>query len=328
MHKAIFFKNSKDNKIECNLCAHNCIIKDGKRGICGVRENRNKELYSLVYGKIVAKNVDPIEKKPFYHFMPGTNTYSIGTVGCNFKCHNCQNFDISQTKEIVGIDMTKEEVVQDAINHACSSIAYTYNEPTVFYEFMFDCAKLAKEKGISNVMVTNGYMSKEAIKRIAPYIDAVNIDLKFFKDKSYKEIASAKLQPVLDAIKLFYDLGIHIEITTLIIPEVNDTTGELKKIAEFIKSIDSEIPWHVSAFHPMHKMLDKEQTPIKILENAFKVGKKAGLSYVYVGNVTGISENTNCPKCNKILIKRQGYTVFENNIKNGKCECGNKIYYV
>jgi pyruvate formate lyase activating enzyme len=324
---ASFFEKLNNSNVKCNLCMHRCIIAKEKRGICGVRENRNGELYTLVYGKVIAQNVDPIEKKPLYHFYPGSNAYSVGTVGCNFKCLNCQNFDISQKREILGIDYSPEDVLEEAESNVCTSIAYTYNEPTIFFEFMLDCAKLAKKNGIKNVMVTNGYITPEALKEIAPYIDAANIDLKFWKDESYKKIASANLQYVLDSIKLFYKLGIHIEITTLLIPEVNDSEEELAQIAKFIASIDKQIPWHVSAFHPMYKMMDKKKTSFDLLQKAYEIGRKNGLAYVYVGNVPGMSEDTFCPKCKKLLIQRFSYMILKNEIlTKNTCECGQKIY--
>jgi pyruvate formate lyase activating enzyme len=309
--KALFYEKLADDKIKCVLCSHNCIILEGKRGICGVRENKNGELYSLVYGKIIARNIDPIEKKPFFHFMPGSFAYSIGTVGCNFKCLNCQNFDISQEKRIIGVDVTCDEVVDEALWHDCSSIAYTYNEPTIFYEFVLDCAKLARSKGLKNVFITNGYMSKEAFLKIAPYIDAVNIDLKFFSDENYKKVASAKLQPVLDFIKLVHSKKIHLEITTLVIPTINDGEDELRKIAKFISSVDKNIPWHISAFYPMYKLTHLSATSVLILKRAYDIGKEEGINFVYVANVSGISSDTICPECGKIIIKRHGYRILD-----------------
>lgn len=326
MKEAMFYEKLDDGKVKCNLCSHHCTIADGKRGICGVRENSKGILNSLVYGKIIAKNVDPIEKKPFFHFLPGTRAYSIGTVGCNFRCLNCQNFDISQEREILGVDMTPQDVVDAAITSGSKAIAYTYNEPTIFYEFMFDVCVLAREKGLHNVLVSNGYMSKEALEFLAPHIDAINFDLKFFNDESYRKVAGAKLQPVLDSIKLAFDLGLHVEVTTLVIPAVNDSNSELKQIAEFVYSVDRNIPWHVSAFYPMFKMSTLDPTSVETLKRAYDIGKEVGLNFVYVGNVPGMCEDTICPVCGDVCVKRYGYDILENHLDDdGKCSCGEVV---
>jgi len=282
MKEAELYKKEKDG-VRCLACAHKCIIGKENTGICGVRKNINNKLYLLVYGKIVSMNVDPIEKKPLYHFLPKTKTFSIGTIGCNFKCDFCQNFEISQVKEITGKEITSEQIVDNAIKTGCESIAYTYNEPAIFIEFVKDTAKLAKEKGLKNILVTNGYLSRESFDYIKNYIDAMNIDLKG-NEEFYKKYCKAKLQPVLATIKRAYEKGIHIEITTLIIPGLNDNEKDLEKIAKVIASMDKKIPWHISRFFPMYKMLDKHVTPIDVLEKAYKIGKKH-LKYVYIGNV-------------------------------------------
>ena len=272
----------------CLACSHKCLIGEGKTGICGVRKNIDRKLFLLVYGKIAAMNVDPIEKKPLYHFLSGSKAFSIGTVGCNFKCEWCQNFDISQIskkeKVIFGKDITPEEVVEEAIKTRCKSIAYTYNEPVIFVEFVKDCAVLAKKKGLKNILVTNGYFSKESFDFIKDYVDAVNIDLKSFNEKTYEKYCGAKLQPVLDNIQWFYDAGVHVEITTLVIPGLNDSNRELEKIAKFIASINVNIPWHISRFFPMYKMKDRDITPVRTLKKANITGKKY-LKYVYIGNI-------------------------------------------
>jgi len=287
MYKCLLFKKEKE-KVKCLACFHKCLIGEGKTGICGVRKNIGGKLFLLVYGKVASMNADPIEKKPLYHFLPGTRAFSIGTIGCNFKCEWCQNFDISQIskkeKVIFGRDITPKEVVEGAIKTGCKSIAYTYNEPAIFVEFVKDCVVLARKKGLKNILVTNGYFSEESFDFIKNYIDAVNIDLKCFNDKTYQKYCGAKLQPVLDSIKWFYDAGIHIEVTTLVIPGLNDSDKELEEIAKFISSIDKNIPWHISRFFPMYKMKDKEITPIETLKRAEKIGKKY-LKYVYLGNV-------------------------------------------
>lgn len=287
MKKCVLYKKEKNN-LKCIACSHQCLISKGKTGICGVRGNIDGQLYLLVYGRIAAKHIDPVEKKPLYHFLPNTYTYSIGTVGCNFRCGFCQNYDIAQFKEfhknIFGEKITSKQIVEETLKNNCKSIAYTYNEPAIFIEFVHDTAKLAKNQGLKNIMVTNGYMTKECLEYIAPYMDAMNIDLKSFNDEFYKKICRARLQPVLDTIKRAHEKGIHIEITTLIIPGENDSEKELEKIAKFIASIDKNIPWHISRFFPMYKMKDKPVTSIAKLKQAEKIGKKY-LKYVYVGNV-------------------------------------------
>jgi len=286
MKECILYKKEKKN-VRCFACSYKCLISEGKTGICGVRRNINGKLFLLVYGKVASMNVDPIEKKPLYHFLPGSKAFSIGTVGCNFKCEWCQNFDISQASKegkIFGEDISAEKVVEMAIKTGCESIAYTYNEPAIFVEFIKDCAVFAKKKGLKNILVTNGYFSKESFDFIKEYIDAVNIDLKSFNEKTYKKFCGAKLEYVLENIKWFHDAGIHVEITTLVIPGLNDSSVELEKIAKFISSMDKNIPWHISRFFPMYKMKDKEITPVETLKQAEKIGKKY-LKYVYLGNI-------------------------------------------
>jgi len=286
MKKAELFKK-ENGKIRCLACAHKCLISEGKVGICGVRQNKKGILYSLVYGRVAAENVDPIEKKPLYRFLQGSKTYSIGTVGCNMRCDWCQNADISQASKkgiIFGEKRTPKQIVDNAIKNNCKSIAYTYNEPIIFIEYIRDIAKLAKKKGLKNILVTNGFWSKESFDFLKDYIDAVNIDLKTFNNESYQKFCGARLKPVLDTIKRIHKKGIHLEITTLIIPGINDSAKELVQIIKFISKIDRDIPWHISRFFPMYKMLDKKITPIDTLERAYKIGKKH-LNHVYVGNV-------------------------------------------
>jgi len=316
------FKKEK-GYVMCLACNHYCKILEGKTGICGVRKNVNSSLVLLVYGKIASWNADPIEKKPLYHFLPSTNTFSIGTIGCNFKCIFCQNYEISQEKDIFGEEFSPREIVEKAIKAECSSIAYTYNEPTIFLEFALDCAKIAKKKGIKNVLVTNGYMSKEAILLCKNYIDAMNIDLKSFSDKFYQEMCGAKLLPVLNTIREAHRMRIWIEITTLLIPGKNDSEEELTNIAKFIASVDKNIPWHISRFFPMYKMKDEKPTEIISLQRAFEIGKKY-LNYVYLGNLEDESD-TFCPKCKNLLIKRIGYNITSF-LVNGRCsKCHKRI---
>jgi pyruvate formate lyase activating enzyme len=322
--EALLYEKLENKLVRCYLCAHQCRIADTKFGICGVRQNLGGTLYSQVYARVIAAHVDPIEKKPLYHFLPGSYSFSIATVGCNFRCGFCQNWEISQTNVRDGFqyaerEFSPEEVVDAALKNNCQSISYTYTEPTIYFEFALDCARLAKEKGLSNVFVTNGYMTKDATETIRPYLDAANIDLKYFRDDSYKNICSASLQPVLDSIQLMQKAGIWIEITTLVVPGSNDSGEELSDIAKFIAGIDKNIPWHISRFYPNYKFSDQEPTPEKTLKQAEESGHKAGLKYVYVGNVYGWGNDTLCHNCKKMLIKREGFSIMENNIEQGKC---------
>lgn len=331
MKEAMFYEKLEKQKVRCLLCAHHCIIADGKHGICAVRENRAGTLYSLVYGKVISMNIDPIEKKPLFHFYPASTSFSIATVGCNFRCIHCQNYEISQypkehVGKIPGEDVTPEQIVDAAIRSGCKSISYTYTEPTIFFEFAYDCAQLAHKRGIKNVFVSNGYTSPEATKAIAPFLDGNNIDLKG-DDEFYKKICGARLKPVLDTIKQMKDLGVWVEVTTLIIPSYNDSGETLKWIAGFIKSVDPTIPWHVTQFYPTYKLLDQPRTPIKTLRRAREIGLEAGLKYVYEGNVAGEGgENTYCPKCGELLIERFGFYIRNNKIVDSECfKCKTKI---
>lgn len=333
MKEAVLYKRLKDKKVRCNLCNHRCLISSGKRGVCFVRENRDGTLYSLVYGIALAANIDPIEKKPLYHFQQGTVSFSIATAGCNFRCEFCQNWQESQIAKgpegrIVGRKLPPRRVVEEAKRAGCASIAYTYTEPTIFFEYAQDTAKLAKKEGITNVFVTNGYQTPETIKEMAKFVDAANIDLKSFSEKFYQKVCGAKLKPVLESIKLMHKAGIWIEVTTLVVPKQNDSKKELTQIAKFIAKVDKNTPWHISRFHPDYKMLDAYPTPIETLEMAYNIGKKAGLKYVYLGNIiTETKENTYCPKCNNLAIRRVGYqTEILGVDKKGKCsECGEDL---
>jgi len=328
----MFYEPLAGNSVLCNLCSHRCKIKEGKSGICRVRENRGGRLYSLVYGTIIAEHIDPIEKKPLFNFLPGSRVFSIGTVGCNFHCKHCQNFDISQYPlehrgEIIGQDRTPEQIVASAKAAGCETIAYTYTEPTIFYEFAYDTAVLAQKEGIKNVFVSNGYMSTEAAHKIAPHLDAINIDIKAFTDNFYKDVCGARLKPVLETIQLMKDLGVWVEATTLIIPGLNDGEQELRDIASFVKSIGPEIPWHVSQFYPAYKLLDRPPTPVATLRRAREIGMEEGLRYVYEGNVPSEGgEHTYCYACGAMLIERYGLELIRNRLQDGKCpECGTRI---
>jgi pyruvate formate lyase activating enzyme len=328
--EAYLYESLKDNEVKCNLCNHRCNIKNGRRGICGIRENRGGVLETLVYGKVIARHIDPIEKKPLFHFLPGSLSYSIATVGCNFKCRFCQNADIAQMPSdrngrIVGDAFTPEDVVAAALKGDCKTIAYTYTEPTVYFEFAYDTAKLATEKGIRNVFVTNGYMTEEALQMIHPFLDAANVDLKAFTEDFYKTTCKAKLVHVKETLKRMKSLGIFIEVTTLIIPGLNDDKKELENLSAFlVDALGPETPWHISRFHPTYKLMDRPPTPVETLIRAREIGINSGLKYVYTGNVPGESgEKTFCDQCDHLLIDRWGFYVQNNRIKNGKCpQCG------
>lgn len=332
MKKALFYHSGEDNEVICDLCNHHCHIKEGGRGICGVRENQHGTLYSLVYGRLVSQNIDPIEKKPMFHFLPGSSSYSIATVGCNFRCLHCQNYQISQYPRmqkgaIIGQPASPKDVVEDAAEQACQSISYTYVEPTIFYEFAYDCCVLARERGLRNVFVSNGYMSPEVTRHLAPVLDGINIDVKGFTESFYKKVCKARLQPVLDNVRLMRELGVWVEVTTLIIPGLNDSSQELREVARFLKSVDPAMPWHVTAFYPTFQMMDRDRTPAATLRRAREIGLEEGLRFVYEGNIPGEGgENTYCPSCRMELITRFGFSIRKNNLVGGQCPaCKEKI---
>lgn len=325
LHEARHWQAVSENKVRCNLCRFHCVIADGKRGRCGVRENQGGTLYTLVYGKTISENVDPIEKKPLYHFHPGSRSLSIATVGCNLHCLHCQNHQISQwpreRSDIPGSVMTPEDVVQHALKSQSVSISYTYTEPTIFYEYAFDTAVIARHEGVKNVFVSNGYTSTRALEEIAPYLDAANIDLKGFSDERYRQVTGASLQGVLDCLKDYRRLGIWLEVTTLVIPGHNDSDAELQQIAGFIaEELGQEVPWHISAFYPTYKMQDRPPTPIATLYKARNHGRAAGLHYVYLGNVNepGASD-TLCPACGKTVISRHRLYFEKSNVSSSRC---------
>jgi len=335
MQEALLYEKLDDQTVKCNLCAHHCKIKPGKSGICKVRENIDGTLYTRVYGRTIARHVDPIEKKPLYHFYPGSSAFSIGTPGCNFHCSFCQNCEISQvdSDEILetGHKASPTDLVQEAIKTGCKSIAYTYTEPTIFFEYALDIAKHAREAGLKNIFVSNGYMTPEMLDIIGPYLDAINIDLKAFHDETYKRLMGGHLQPVLNALKKVIEMDIWLEVTTLVIPGVNDSGSELYEIAHFIADeLGVDVPWHISRFFPGYKMNDVPVTPMSTIDKAVQAGKEAGMNYIYVGNVPFSSEqNTHCPGCEATLIERSGYNILSNRIENGTCpECGSRIAVV
>ncbi len=327
--EALLYEKLEDKFVHCFLCGHHCRISEGKFGFCGVRQNVAGILYTAVYGQVIARHADPIEKKPLYHFLPGSKSFSIATIGCNFHCGFCQNWEISQNSVRgagdIGEDFSPQEIVNAAEQYGCKSIAYTYTEPTIFFEYALDTAKLAKEKGLYNIFVTNGYMTMQALEAIRPFLDAANVDLKFFKDSSYKKICFGALEPVLNSIRLMKKMGVWVEITTLVVTGENDSPEELRAIAEFISGVDKNIPWHVSRFHPDYKFTNYAATSEQSLKNAQDIGKAAGLNYVYAGNVIGFGNDTYCHSCNRLLVRREIFDVLENHIKAGKCGYCNVI---
>jgi len=325
LNQAVLWEPAENKKTQCFLCAHRCLIADGKIGRCAVRKNIGGVLYSLNYDKVCSANPDPIEKKPLFHFQPGTSSFSIATMGCNFRCDFCQNWQISQavveTGDIDGQAITPESIVNAAVRYGCKSIAYTYTEPTVFMELCADCGRLAKQHGLTNVFVSNGYQTKEAIDFAAEWLDGINVDLKAFSEDYYSRLCKAKLQPVLDTIEyVAKNTNIWIEITTLLLPEENDSDEELKRLADFIATrAGPDVPWHISRFYPQYKHTDSVPTPPESLQRAYEIGKQAGLHYVYLGNVPGSkTESTYCYKCGKLLIERTGYRIAANHIKDSE----------
>jgi pyruvate formate lyase activating enzyme len=322
--EAVLYEKQEENAVTCNLCAHRCYIPAGRDGICKVRRNRAGVLYTLVYDRVISANIEPVEKKPLFHFLPGTEVFSIATLGCNFHCRYCQNWEISQLPRIredavLGEKLMPSEIVSFALEAGCKSIAYTYTEPTIFFELAYDTAKLAAAAGLKNIFVTNGYMTPEAMRMIQPYLHAANIDLKGFDDKRHRRMSGAKLQPVLDSIILANQLGIWLEVTTLVVPGHNDSDEEFRRIARFLKNVNPGIPWHLSAFFPAYKMMEVEPTDRESLLRAWQIGKDAGLHHVYCGNLPAIHEDTICYSCNQTLIRRAGFFVEFNRLDQGRC---------
>jgi len=331
MKEAMLYERLEGNAVRCNLCSHRCKIEDGKTGICMVRRNEGGTLYSLVYGQLQARHIDPIEKKPLFHYYPGTASFSIATAGCNFQCDFCQNWHLSQSVRregrFEGQETSAEEIVLGAEGSRCRTIAYTYSEPTIYFEYAYDIMRLAKERGIENVFVTNGFMTRETLETAQPYLGALNIDLKCFRDETYRRVMRGRLEPVLESIRTSRELGFWVEVTTLLVPGMNDSTQEIREIAQFIASVGKEIPWHISVFHPDYRMTDRGRTPVSLIGSAVQIGREAGLRYVYAGNLPGDpTESTRCYSCRRMVIERFGFTVTGYFLKDGRCgHCGTPI---
>jgi pyruvate formate lyase activating enzyme len=340
MHEAMLYDRLEEGKVRCRLCAHGCLIPPEGRGICQVRQNREGTLYSLVYGKPISGNPDPIEKKPLFHFLPGSRSYSIATIGCNFQCGFCQNWDISQYLREGATDIPgggpggklvePAQIVEQAVAYDCASISYTYTEPTIFFEYALDCMKLADARGLKNVFVSNGYQSADCLEACQGLLHAANIDLKAFRDEFYKSECKARLQPVLNTLKRLHDMGVWLEVTTLLIPGKNDDPQELRELTGFlVRELAAWVPWHVSAYTPRYKYAEGGPAPtsVKLLERALEIGREAGLIHVYAGNVPGhATESTFCPSCGKRLISRRGFAVTGLELKDGACPaCGQAL---
>lgn len=328
--EASFWKKIKDKKVQCSLCSHGCKIDEGKGGICRVRKNENGKLYTLIYGSCSSIAADPIEKKPLYHFYPGTNAFSMGTVGCNFKCSHCQNYNISTADPKFPYirDIPPEQVVELAKQYSCQGVAYTYNEPTIWHEFCFDSAKLVKKAGMYTCYVTNGYISEDPLRELSPVLDAMNVDVKAFKEDFYKKICKARLEPVLNTCKLAKELDIHIELTYLVIPTLNDSLDEIMDFCRWVVGkLGEDTPVHFSRFHPDHNMTDIPRTPMETLLKIYDAAKEVGILYPYLGNVSpGDYENTVCPKCGSVCIERKGYFINLDGFMDGKCvKCGSVL---
>lgn len=330
LKEALFYQKLDNKTVQCQLCPRRCTIPNGARGFCQVRENREGTLYTLVYAKPVAIHIDPIEKKPLFHFLPSTTAFSIATAGCNLRCKFCQNWQISQAKpeELEYTYLEPQDLVKKARESGAPTIAYTYTEPTIFYEYMLQIAKLAREQGIKNIMHSAGYINEAPLRQLAKFIDAANIDLKGFTNDYYAKMSEATLGPVLRSLKILKEEGVHLEITNLVLPGYNDDPETIKKMCLWIKeNLGPDTPLHFSRFFPMYKLTNLAPTPVETLEKARKIALDCGLKYVYIGNLVGnLAENTYCPKCKSLLIERRGYFILQNNIEDGKCKfCGEKI---
>jgi pyruvate formate lyase activating enzyme len=316
--------------IMCRICPNECVLKEGELSKCNNRKVYNSKLYTLAFGNPCSVNIDPVEKKPLYHFFPGSRAYSIATAGCNLVCLNCQNWTISQTSpdKTRNYDLPPADVVADCINNNCRSIAYTYSEPVTFYEYVYETALIARKSGVKNIMKSNGYINQEPLKKLCSVIDAANIDLKAFTETTYLKLTGGKLQPVLDSLKVYRDMGVWLEITNLVVPAWSDNPDEIRKMCRWLTDNGfSNTPVHFSRFYPLHKLEQLPPTPVEILNKAVKIAKEEGIKYVYTGNVPGNElSNTICPQCNSTIISRQGFRITSNSIKDGKCsKCSKPI---
>ncbi len=321
--EAVLYSRLDRERVQCNLCHHRCVIEPGRTGICGVRRNEAGTLYSLVYGLSASAGIDPIEKKPIFHCLPGHDSFSFASVGCNFQCSFCQNHTISQAREcgISGQEAPPELLVDAAADRGCRSVSCTYTEPTVYFEYAAEVCRQARAAGLYTVFVTNGFMTEEALDFLDGNLTCANVDLKAFSDRTYREAIGGRLRPVLDTLERMKERGVWVEVTTLVIPGLNDSTGELREIARYINgTLGAETPWHVSRFHPGHRYRDAAATPPDTIHRAVEIGLQAGLRYVYCGNLPGEDrESTFCWKCGALLIRRAGFTVRENRVTAGSC---------
>ncbi len=328
--RARHWKPIADKRVACTLCPRLCEVADRERGYCGVRENLDGVYYTLVYGRAVAAHVDPIEKKPLFHFLPGTTAFSIATAGCNMECKFCQNWDISQFRpeQVRSMELFPEDVASLARARSCASIAYTYSEPVIFYEYMLDSAVEGHKRGVRSVMISNGYILEEPLRELLPHLDAVKVDLKAFTDSFYQRLCAGRLQPVLDALRWIREQGTWLEIVDLIIPGQNDGEAEIRELCRWVvRELGPDVPLHFSQFHPTYRITNLPRTPVSTLERCFRIAKEEGAHFVYLGNVPGLGyEDTVCPGCASTVVRRIGYTVLANTLKDGACpSCGRSI---
>ena len=330
VREARYYKKLEEGRVECRLCPRKCQVADMERGYCGVRENREGQYYTLVYSRVVALNIDPVEKKPLFHFRPGNQALSLATVGCNIECKFCQNWNISQFRpeQVRSTTVTPKQMVDVALERKVPVIAYTYSEPVIFYEYMFDTAIEGRKRGVDSVMISNGYILEQPLRDLVPHLAAIKIDLKAFTESFYRDSCSGELKPVLEALQLIAKLGIWLEIVVLVIPTLNDNPDEIKQMSRWIKSeLGPDVPVHFTRYHPTYKITNIPPTPVSTLERCHGIARSEGLHYVYCGNVPGHpTESTYCPRCEKTVIKRFGYSILEKNLKGNACaNCGQAV---